>query len=354
MDRPFIKLMCNSYYNDYNFNKVIGLENRTEVVEDMIIEMNSLMDALKFEDEESYFYVHKELDRTDQQKLIYLLLSEYAIERYNLFTPKIYDNHLMQDPEALLLSENFKIDDTLKNLTYQKNDNIKIDKSNKLLGLSYTSMTLLSVLGALAFWKSISRSNWKIMVDLNNINNSISNWINEKTRSGRVKRMLLVTNFEKCWKHCGISSSDLSKYAGLYISNGLASQSTIKNVDCLTDCYLNWSLQNMEHLAKMYVECLQVTGERSIKLSDMNIFLKEPQGADCKAYYDHLKEHKENFHEVLDVLYRYEDPAERTRKIEYYTRKYDTILNDTLNTKPTFTPNKSKDKFKDRVNPAHK
>ena len=76
MDRQFIKLMVESYFNDKNLNSLNLWANRNTCVTELNNEIVTLINNIKLENESFYFELHN-LGRGNQQELIYKMLDNF-------------------------------------------------------------------------------------------------------------------------------------------------------------------------------------------------------------------------------------------------------------------------------------
>lgn len=359
MDRPFLTLMCDSFYDDAHLYNSKIWTNKTEAINELKSEMFTLMDNVKLEDKPFYIALHENLNRIQQQKIIYLLLSEYVMQKFggkSIFEE--VDLTSFETPEQFLLSESASFLGGLSSI-FTGADSIVGGASTAAggalqsatavaSGLGFTG-SLAGVLGglilAITMYKGLSRVGWASLTALNKINIHISDFIHHLTRSGKVKRAIFHVNADECYRRCNIDPQDLSRWVGLALSGKIFSTPKSREQSgCLSICYLNWNLKQVEVLASSYKECLINTGERSDQMNDLSVFLQSPASTVCQAYYNLLKQHYDAFKDAVEVIFR-----QNTGDIELWMRKYKDILNNALSTKSKINPlDRSPEKKDDR------
>ena len=344
MDRPFIKLMCESYYNDLNLSKVDLFKDRNKIINEFYDELSTLMENVKIEDEDLYYEIFKELDRGSHKNLSYFLITDYLTHKYNMFETVDIDLSSFNTPEQYLLEyyNPTMAPDVIGNVLGVGSslpsaganpgavgaamDAAMSNAASSLVSIPAVLGGIATMLAVIGFWKNISRAGWKALTALNDMNKKVSDIIHNLTRSGKVKQALFVTNADICWKKCNYKPEELSRFVGFVLSGRyVVTTKAEKQVDCLAACYLNWTLQQVGALCQGYVKCLEATGERDVKLNDLNVFLHQPAGAECKKYYDILKQHHDDFFDSIAVIFQ-SNPT----NCEYWKRKYYQMLHDHL------------------------
>lgn len=313
MNRPFVKLMCESYYNDAKLKNSNIWSKKDDAVLELQIEINSLMETVKMEDEDLYFYLHKEYTESQSQKLIYSLLNEHMLEKYGDGNP--YDRILTADEAISIINEDggaTAIGGMFAGAASALSMAGGIATGGLLIGGILTVIAILK-------WKQVSRLQWAALDGLNVINQKISAMIGDFTKAGRVKRAIFVNTVDDCWKKCGIKPEEISALVGFALkSQSFSSPEADKQADCLSSCYLNWTLSQIIVLCEGYVKCLQSTGERTGELTDLNIFLDRPAGSACSAYYDIIKKHHADYMDAIDIIFHDEPSLKENWKRRYH------------------------------------
>ena len=338
MDRNFVKIMTESFYNDFELKQYNILENRQTIIQEIVQEINGLMDNLKLEDDETFYHVHEELSRSQQQHLIYSVIVEHLFDKYGLFEQiKLLENKQFDTKEEFitelggaLAAPDFTVD-FISGGQYHNIGEV-LRASSPALSLGFTGVLSLGVLiAAICYWKQISNVGWKTLSSLNDLNKKISEKIHNYTKQGKIKNILFANNVDYCWKECGLNPKMLSRFIGFAFHNDkLYTGEARDQADCLSVCYLKWTLDQVKVLCSAYVSCLENTGERDKVLTDINIFLQNPTTGICNEYYKLLKKHYEDYQDAIDVIFRDQHDLK-----ERYKQEYQKILHNTLKTYST-------------------
>lgn len=323
MDRPYIKLMAECFYNDYQLQTI--WKDKSTALSELTDYLNLMMDNVKLEDSSFYFELHTNYDKGQQQKIIYFLLTEYVAETYcgldftkTKSLDEVIDELLEND-----LSSVSPLMHGLKQIAGTVSDAIPFSAAG--LGLSSIG-AFAAVLGIVLQWKNISRAGWLICDTFNKLTQQLAKFVSELTAPHRVKRAIFVTNADQCFRTCGVSSGSLSRLVGFALQrHGISTEKANNQADCLAGCYLKWTLEQVKLLAESYIKCLQATGERGEIPSDLSVFLKEPSGSQCRVYYDILHRHYKSYQEAIDVIF-----VNDLEKREHWNRQYHVMLNDGL------------------------
>ena len=275
MDRPFLSLMCDSFYNDAHIKDFKIWESKEHAINELKSELFNLMDNVKLEDKDFYVSLHKDLDRSQQQKITYLLLSEYMSQKFS--GKSIYESvDLTQydNLEQFLLSEDGGALGALGAL-WDGFGNLASGSAHAVggltsaagaglnavgsvgnavagagtataLGLTGTMMVSLATMAILIVaYKGLSRVGWASLSALNKTNQIISDFVHNLTRSGKVKRAVFHVNVDECYRKCNIDPKDLSRWVGLALSGKSFSTPLARDqAACLSTCYLNWNLKH--------------------------------------------------------------------------------------------------------------
>ena len=293
MNHPFIKEMAGAYYNDFQLRSSNIWENKQAAINEISSEMIGLMENLKLDDIDIYVSLHEDFDPGHQQQILYSLIHQYLNESHGLYDDVYEDVDLTayDTPEAFLYE-------------YYTGEFIQeFAVGPALLGAFGGALAII------AGYKKISRAGWKILATLNDVNKKIAKTIDGLTKSGKIKQAILVHNSEACYKKCGVKPNEVSRWAGMALSsNVMVTPESRKQAVCLTECYLQWTIQNVTFLAKAYADCLRGTGERGNEINDIIAILSHPPSSHvCKSYFDLLKQHYDNFKDTIEVIFK-DDP----------------------------------------------
>lgn len=289
MDRPFVKKMCESYYIDKQLDQSKIWNNKESCINELINEINAIIINTKIENDETY-YESISYSRRHQQETIYNLLNEYLEDKYNA-------------PKENVIREDFT--------------------GPEMMGLTGLFFGLASLVTA-KWYGEISRAGYRIVNAFGKLNDKIHSFLKKRTAESRMKYAMLVSHLNICQRKCGI---DNEKSLGATVGMGLTGQAlsgkSQTQANCIADCFLKYSIEQLKVLAGAYVDCLKNTGEKIEHLSDVSILLSKPMGDQCREYYDFLEKFNSDFREVLDVLFK-----ENPRKRQDYMNLYNEILND--------------------------
>lgn len=334
MNHPYIRQMCEAYYNDMQLGKSKIWKDKDSSVSELFSEMVGLMNNLKLEDEPAYFEIHT-LGTGQQQKILYFLMTEYMSQKYDMF-------NIIEDVDVARYesAEAFIMDSFAGGIGQMIGGagNVVGGAARATFGVLGSASAAaaanpatavlgiaVSIIAFIALYKQISKAGWSILSALNTANKAVAQFINEKTRSGRVKRAILVNNLDTCFKRCNIDPNNLSRWAGMALTNSILSTPKAKQqADCLSYCYLDWTLNQVGVIAKGYADCVRGSGERGTDISDITIFLQTPVNA-CKDYHSLIVRHHSDYNDAIEVLFQ-SDSGIR----EQWRRKYNEELQKAL------------------------
>jgi hypothetical protein len=302
MDRPFIKEMCEAYYNDKQLYKVPLWDNKENVITELNNELIALMDQVYLDDNEVYYEL-KSYNRVFQAGVIYNLLNEYLENKYN---------YVQNEKDSEYLDESFS----------------SFLGGAIAIGTSPLTWVGIAALAGIIVWQygTLSRYFYRVMNALGSTVDSIYKFLQNITREGRVKHSILITHLQNCYKKCGITSpKDVRKTTGMGITGQAFSAKSQEQATCLTECYLGFCLDQIQILAEAYVRCLKDSGEDVTELSNISILLKNPLGDDCDEYYKYLEKFNKDFREVLEVVFK-NDPRSKQNYINEYNLKLKNII----------------------------
>lgn len=331
MDLHYIKMITESYYNDHpNIQHLY--KTRKDYVNDIFEEIKTIIAGARLEN----YQIYQELqsyDKRDQQKILYHLIEMSLYDRF----PKDIKLYCEQED-------------------YDKIYEAYLNESI----LTISAATGLGVLLLNLLWRTtpISKVRWNALNTFDAVNEKIHKLISKFTKESRVNTAIMYNNAQKCYNECGIKDTktdfswrlpaSLMSHSSDRHKDNINAFETVKSREqayCLTNCYLDWSINQLGEFASNIVTCLRNTGERGNELSDINIDLFEvPSNSICKPYFDIFKDYKKYFIDALDVVCK--DSTEK----EVYLRKYSEILNEKLgrskiNTDPHFDKDKIQKKF---------
>lgn len=300
--------MVESYYNDNSALLKMIYPTKYSFVDDIYTEIESILSTCRLEDLETYLELYNDYDKGQQQKILYALI-EYSL----------YDRFPDQFP---LYETNY---DELYN---------RVIINESLAGFTAGFLSILFIAAAAAVFTHTTPFNkvkWSIMTKFQEINEKIHKFIKDSTKKGRVKLALTFNNAEECYQKCKIKDkSDISVFIGGGYRQADSNDSIVnfetpksrEQAHCLTTCYLRWSLNQIDLLLQSYITCLRSTGERGVDMSDIAAALTSaPSSKMCDPYWKLLKDHRDNFKDVLDVVCK--DAMEK----EEYIRMYHETLN---------------------------
>lgn len=295
-------MIVESYYSDSEVVKSI-YPSRKEFVNDIYPEIQTIIEACRLEEQDTYLDLYNNYDYGKKQKILYTLIEQSLYDRYPDQFP-FYTENFDQ-----LFQESFA-------------------------GIA-TGMSALGLGSLLAYVLSqttpVKKIAWTVMAKFQAVNEKIHKFITNITKSGRVKLSIVFNNADECYQKCGINKKeDISQFIGGSLS-GVKHGDRIVDLEtgkgrtqayCLTSCYVNWSLKQVETLMQSYLNCLRTTGERGFELNDIKLMLMTaPSSSMCDPYFKLLKEHKKAYDDLLDIVCA--DSVEK----EEFLRKYNETLN---------------------------
>lgn len=287
MDRPFIKQMCEAYYVDKRLDQTKIWNTKEESVNELMNEINSLIVNARLENDDIY-YEAISYTRRHQQEMIYNLLNEYMEDKYDVGQTTIVQEFVGE------------------------------------VGIGFAVFAPVAAFLAAHFYGEISRAGYRIVNAFGKLNDQIHKFLKKRTSESRVKYAMLISHLNICQKKCGIDSEkELGRTVGMGLTGQALSEKSQQQAECVKDCFLRYSIEQLKVLAGAYVDCLKSTGEKIDNLSDVSILLKKPMGEQCREYYDYLEKFNSDFREVLDVLFE-KNPRGR----QNYINMYNEILND--------------------------
>lgn len=328
MDRKYITLLCESFFNDHLVEKNTKF-NKSEIIGEMVDEVTSTMDNLWLEDRNTYDEVYN-YNKSYQQQLVYNMLYEYFLEEYNinLHPFSVMIEEMADSGELSIFDEGFGA--------------IAFGAVNALANfLGPFGSAALIIAFIFSCWGVLDRSSWHVMTGIHNITQKIAEIIANVTRGGRVKRLIFVTNLEQCMKTCGITNpTELSRFVGYALTNKMIiTDKSKKQALCLSGCYVEWVIKSVEMLASAYARCLRLSGaSKDSDISASSIFISTIPSRECSEYFNVLKEHYESFCDVAEVMKRHVDKDSLLNK---YNQALDAGLKDGFRQHATSNYNKS-------------
>lgn len=314
MDLKYLKSLCECYYTDHlPIQKLYN--NKTDFVNDIFEEMKNTFSNCRFENKEIDFDFNFNHDKIDQQKIVYNLIEMALYDRFPDDIKLYYDD---QDYDNIY-------------------DHMIITEIGILPIMALVGVPLV-VLTSLGYQSTgFNKLKWTTIVNFNKLNDKIHNLISTISASSRVKSAIIFNNSQSCYNSCGIK--DLDKDLSWRIGASMVNSHTWKNevsdlltnfetpkgreqAYCLTNCYLQWSLDQLEPLLNSYITCLYSVGERGNDLNDLKLnLLTIPSSSICKPYYTLLKDHQKLYCNIVEYISK--DPSEE----EEFLRKYDAKIN---------------------------
>lgn len=305
MDLKFVKLMVESFYNDTPEVKKL-YNTRQDYLDDIYEEIKTILTTFRLESAPEYFDLYSNYDKGQQQNILYHLIEMSLYDRFPEQFP-LYENNYDELYDKLLLE-----------------------------GWALPAAALGTVLiGVLWGSTGVSKVKWGALTKFNELNEKIHKFVKDHTQSDRVRLTLAFNNAEECYKKCGINDkSDMSMRLGSSFRVRNEKESLLRfqtgksqeQAYCLTNCYLKWSLTQLETLLSGYIGCLRQTGERGNDLNDIKLLISNaPASAICKPYFELVKKHKAMFDDVVETV------AKDSMEAEQYQRMYSDIVNKCLN-----------------------
>lgn len=316
MDLKYLKSICESYYNDHDLVKQL-YENKQLFLLDIFEEIKTLLAVTRLENPSLHFEFHTNYDTRDQQKIIDILIETALHDRFpNDY--KIYAEE--QDYKELYNS-------TLIN-----------ESVSGTLAASLGIVLLTGLAQVFLNSTSFNKVKWKALNSLNTVTEKIHKFMTRWSAQSRVNNAIIFNNAQKCYTKCGIKSlDDISWRISPSLNNRTKNDPNYDNIFnfetpkgrnqayCLSNCYLQWSLDQLEPLLNAYVNCLRNSGERGFELNDLNIdLLSLPSSEICKPYLKLITDHKAAYDEVLRQI------CEDTEEKEKFLRMYHDVVNRVL------------------------
>ena len=318
MDLKYLKSLCECYYTDHLDIQQLYSNNQNDFINDIFEEMKNIFSNCRYEDKDVDFDFNFNQDKINQQKIVYNLIEIALHDRFPNDIKLYYDDQDYSNMyDQMIISESLAL---------------------PIFALVSVSLAILSSLGYQS--TGFNKIKWSTIVNFNKLNDKIHNIISNMSASSRVKSAVILNNSQSCYNSCGIKdvNKDLSWRIGAsflshskYQSNNtdmLINFETPKGREqafCLTNCYLNWSLDQLEPLLNSYLSCLYSVGERGTDLNDLKLnLLTVPSSSICKPYYSLLKDHRKLYCDIVEYVSK--DSSEE----EEFLRKYDDKINSIL------------------------
>lgn len=276
MEFAYIDTICDAYFNDRELYKYNIFESTVVGVKALQTEIKSIVQSLRLEDIDLYYEL-QDCDKSEQQKIMYMLLDSYMIETY---------------PEV---EESF---------------------SSALIG-GFTSLSfvpqiavyLIGIAVSIVCFKGIAKLKNRILNALHDLTKLLASVILKATVGGKVKYLILVKNLDKCATKCGLGprpEKELSRFTSLAIkSEKPFTEKAREQATCLIECYLNFTLEQLKVIAISYVNCLSMTGELPKDVSSFSILEIKPMGEQCIIFYQSLKQIEEQFQTVVNYIFEH-------------------------------------------------
>jgi hypothetical protein len=134
------------------------------------------------------------------------------------------------------------------------------------------------------------------------------------TRHGRYWKFryaIIQQNARKCYTECGVSEKDISVFH--YLSTGskepmISSPKASKQAQCLSGCYIKYTIEVLSLLTKSYFVCLKKTGDfDQVQNIGPDDILKVLSGLKlsntCLDYYNEMKDLFSEFNHLLDYVH---------------------------------------------------
>lgn len=302
MDRPFITKICEAYYNDFELYKEHIWINKDIAVSEFSSYIIQEMDNAKFMNFPLYESVFK-FSRDQQYHIIYNLLDQYLNEKYEIDNNKI-------NPE--IINEEGLVGGTLGFLGSVVGGGVDV-LTSALAGLAATTTSIFGVtigtfiLLALIFFgiKHITYAKAKAAALLHHSAESLAKFVKRITNISRLENTIIFSNLEVCGHRCGIRNfKDIDKFTTFALRGIKLTSNSVKQSECLYNCFIDMIHKLVEVTTKQYVTCLKNSGDKIglVELTSINVLLKPPSASHCKIFYDQLKTFDDDFTEAIDVL----------------------------------------------------
>lgn len=154
--------------------------------------------------------------------------------------------------------------------------------------------------------------------------------LTKRGRYWKFRYAIIQQNAKKCYVGCGVSEKDIG--ALHYFSTGskpipITSVKARKQGVCLSNCYVNYTIESIALLTKSYFVCLKKTGEfdqvQNIKADDtLKILAGLKLSNTCGDFYEEMRTLYSEFHDLLDYIYG----KEESKKTDAMRRLKDKII----------------------------
>lgn len=140
---------------------------------------------------------------------------------------------------------------------------------------------------------------------------SIGKFITRHGRYWKFRYAIIQQNARKCYTECGVSEKDIGVL--YYLSTGsktppISSPEAMRNAQCLSGCYIKYTMEVLSLLTKSYFICLKKTGDfdqvESIGPDDILKVLSGLKLSNtCLDYYNEMKDLFSEFNHLLDYVH---------------------------------------------------
>lgn len=138
----------------------------------------------------------------------------------------------------------------------------------------------------------------------------VGKYLSRKGRYWTFRYAIIQQNAAKCYRACGVNEKDITVWHYIATKHDaiIGSKDSIKEGNCLSICYIDYTIETISLLAKSYFVCLKKTGDFQQALNArpddlLNMLSGLQLSASCKDYYDLMREAFDNFYVLLDYVY---------------------------------------------------
>ena len=267
MKRSYISTIVKSFIVDNNLT-----ENSYSNIYEYIIDY---IEEIKVLDFGLYHIITDELDYMQQQKLIYLMLTE----EYILDDSR---NIIIESPETIAMA-------TIG--------------AFGMVGMTLAFNKFLDYIDTTSFFRLYE----KPINKLNKIAEKTYNFLFKDRimlRKTKLAQQILLLRSNECSKLCGVETDDqLSKYVKNALFKKMAGTEDIIQANCLLKCHIKHHIEIIILSVQKYRQCLKIHSNTPIPpLDNITALISKSMITECNALHNIIKKHYEIFEETLTIL----------------------------------------------------
>jgi hypothetical protein len=141
--------------------------------------------------------------------------------------------------------------------------------------------------------------------------NKIGKSMQRRGNYWKFRYAIIQENAKRCYVGCGVTEKDidvLHYFSTAAKAPPVTSVRSRKDGLCLSNCYVNYTIESIVLLSKSYFVCLKKTGEfeqvQNIKPDDtLKILSGLRLSNTCVDFYNEMRELYDKFHHLLDYVY---------------------------------------------------